>query len=86
MNSDVVRNLTQEIAKIGVVRDSDVVALYTLVIGLEGITILDGTTNAARMKWDLAGLHAVGRWAEEEGKEQWMKSLGAFKRLIGETG
>jgi diketogulonate reductase-like aldo/keto reductase len=86
MRSDVVKCLAKEIANIGVVaEEADVVALYALVLGLEGVTVLDGTTNAGRMKGDLEGLDAVGRWAEGEGKERWEKSRAGFKQLIGDN-
>lgn len=60
------------------------VALYVLVVGLEKVTVLDGTTNEARMVEDLEGLARVGRWAEGEGKEEWERILEVFKELIGE--
>lgn len=61
------------------------VAYYALVLGLEGTTILDGTSSEAHMKADLEGVEKVGRWAEGEGKEAWTEALGKFKELIGES-
>jgi diketogulonate reductase-like aldo/keto reductase len=86
MNTEVVSGLAREIAKVGVkAEEAEVVALYALVLGLQGVTVLDGTTNTARMKADLEGLEVVGRWAESDGKETWEGSLAGFKHLIGET-
>lgn len=85
MNSDIVIGLARAIEKTGVRKEeADAVALYALVLGLEGVTILDGTTNEVRMKADLQGLEAVGLWAENDGKETWGKYLVGFKKLIGE--
>lgn len=86
MGSEVVSGLAREIEKVGVKsEEADVVALYALVIGLEGVTVLDGTTDAARMKSDLEGLEAVGKWAEGDGRETWEGYLAGFKKLVGET-
>ncbi|KAI0137303.1 putative aldo-keto reductase [Xylariales sp. AK1849] len=60
------------------------VAYYALVLGLEGTTILDGTSDEEHMKADLEGIEKIGSWAEGEGKEVWPEALGKFKRLIGE--
>lgn len=61
------------------------VALYALVVALENVTVLDGTTNAKRMVEDLEGLESVGKWAEGHGRGEWQRVLGAFKKLVGET-
>ncbi|KAH7040486.1 NADP-dependent oxidoreductase domain-containing protein [Microdochium trichocladiopsis] len=61
------------------------VAYYSLVLGLEGITILDGTTSEVHMREDLDGVDAVGRFAaSEEGRVVWEECLAEFKALIGE--
>ncbi|KAJ1338192.1 alcohol dehydrogenase (NADP+) [Microdochium nivale] len=61
------------------------VAYYSLVLGLEGVTILDGTTSEAHMREDLDGVDAVGRFAESDaGKGVWGECLAGFKALIGE--
>ncbi|KAI1842724.1 hypothetical protein JX266_011045 [Neoarthrinium moseri] len=60
------------------------VAYYALVLGLEGTTILDGTTSEEHMEADLEGVEKIGRWAEGEGKEVWLSALGKFKELIKE--
>lgn len=60
------------------------VALYALVVGLEKVTVLDGTTNEGHMVEDLEGLERVGRWAEGEGREEWERILEDFKGVIGE--
>ncbi|KAM3506850.1 hypothetical protein MY10362_002102 [Beauveria mimosiformis] len=59
-------------------------AYYALVMGLGGITILDGTTKEAHMKEDLEGLERVGAWADGDGEATWKKALGEFKQLIKE--
>ncbi|CAM1504197.1 Fc.00g017880.m01.CDS01 [Cosmosporella sp. VM-42] len=69
-------------AKTGVPRTA---AYYSLVLGLEGITILDGTTNEAHMTEDLEGIETVGSWAEGDGAADWVSALAKFKELIGET-
>ncbi|KPM35301.1 hypothetical protein AK830_g11251 [Neonectria ditissima] len=61
-----------------------VAAYYALVLGLEWITVLDGTTNEAHMKDDLEGIQAVGTWAEGAGASDWASALLSFKELIGE--
>lgn len=86
MQSDAVKGLAKEIKKVGVLaEEADVVALYALVVGLEGVTVLDGTTREVRMKGDLEGLEEVGRWAEGEGKQRWEECLRRFRGLIGEV-
>lgn len=62
-----------------------VVAYYCLVLGLENVTILDGTTNEDHMKTDLEGIEKVGLWAEGEGAADWAKALEAFRKLIRDT-
>ncbi|KAF7549432.1 hypothetical protein G7Z17_g6384 [Cylindrodendrum hubeiense] len=62
-----------------------VAAYYALVLGLEGITILDGTTNEAHMKDDLEGIDVVGAWAEGGGAADWASALTSFKELIGDN-
>lgn len=61
------------------------VAYYALVLGLEGLAILDGTTNEQHMKDDLEGIRVVGTWAEGVGQEAWSSALGNFKELIKEV-
>ncbi|KAK7402548.1 hypothetical protein QQX98_011719 [Neonectria punicea] len=62
-----------------------VAAYYALVLGLEGVTVLDGTTNEAHMKDDLEGVQNVGTWAEGDGAADWASALLSFKELIGEN-
>lgn len=62
-----------------------VAAFYSMVLGLEGTTILDGTTSETHMKEDLEGIEVVGAWAEGEGASDWEAALGGFKQLIGES-
>lgn len=60
------------------------VAYYSLVLGLEGIAILDGTTNEEHMRDDLQGIKIVGTWAEGDGSQDWDSALLKFKKLIRE--
>ncbi|KAF7547919.1 hypothetical protein G7046_g8855 [Stylonectria norvegica] len=62
-----------------------VAAYYSLVLGLEGITILVGTTDESHMKDDLQGLETIGLWAEGDGAADWQSALSKFKELIGEA-
>jgi diketogulonate reductase-like aldo/keto reductase len=78
LKSEPVKELAREV---GV---SVQVALYALVVGLEKVTVLDGTTNEGRMVEDLEGLEKVGRWSEGQGREEWERVLEAFKGLISE--
>jgi diketogulonate reductase-like aldo/keto reductase len=61
-----------------------VAAYYALVLGLEGVTVLDGTTDEAHMKEDLLGIEKVGIWAEGDGAKDWANALMAFKGIIEE--
>lgn len=68
--------------KAGVSRE---VALYGLVMALQGITVLNGTTNIMRMREDLEGVQKLGMWAEGEGNEDWMEFLEEFRTLVGDS-
>ncbi|OAA43842.1 NADP-dependent oxidoreductase domain protein [Metarhizium rileyi] len=59
-------------------------AYYALVIGLEGVVVLDGTTKEAHMRDDLEGLEKVGLWAEGTGASDWASALAAFKESFGD--
>lgn len=70
---------------VGVAQAAEVsreVALYALVLGLQGTTVLNGTTS--HMQEDLEGVKRVGRWAEGDGKDVWADMLGQLKQLIRE--
>ncbi|KAI6365966.1 hypothetical protein MCOR25_005201 [Pyricularia grisea] len=59
------------------------VAQYALVLGLGGISILDGTTDRSHMVADLEGIDRVGRWVEEdEGRKAWQECLAEFRGII----
>jgi len=83
MQTEPVKELSAELRQQGV-EDGEVQSLYALVLGLEGIAILDGTTKPERMKADLDALQKVSAWAESEGKEKWTRLLSEFKTIIGE--
>ncbi len=76
--------MSEALTSVGLV-DEKAVALYALVLGLEGTSILNGTTNEERMINDLDGLETVGRLIEGEWKEKWTEWLIGFKKLIRET-
>jgi diketogulonate reductase-like aldo/keto reductase len=80
MKSHVVNEVAGELKNLGV-SDEKAVALYSLVMSLEGITVLNGTTNKERMESDLKGLIIVGGLVEGEKWKGWMAE---FKKLIGE--
>ncbi len=61
-----------------------VAAYYALVMGLEGVAVLDGTTDESHMKEDLLGIEKVGIWAEGDGALNWAAALDVFKSLIQE--
>ena len=61
-----------------------VAAYYSLVLGLESLTILDGTTDPAHMASDLEGIEKVGLWAEGDGAADWDQALSTFKAMIGD--
>jgi diketogulonate reductase-like aldo/keto reductase len=68
--------------KVGVEEE---VAVYALVLGLRGISVLDGTTKEQRMLGDLMGVEMIGEWAREEmNKGEWDDLMGRFKELLGE--
>ncbi|KAK1639487.1 aldo/keto reductase [Colletotrichum phormii] len=64
---------------------SDEVAFYGLVLGLRGVSVLDGTTNEVRMKEDLEGVERLMAWAEGDGVEVWRESLAALKAVLGDS-
>jgi diketogulonate reductase-like aldo/keto reductase len=83
MKSKVVKDMGEKLKEAGI-GDEKPVALYSLVLGLEGTSVLNGTTNEERMAGDLAGLRTVGTMIEGVWKEKWEEWLGEFKDLIGE--
>jgi len=84
MERKVVKEVAGVLKKLGVGEESEVVALYGLVMGLEGICVLDGTTREERMSGDLRGLQVLGEWAEGEGRGKWEALVQEFKGVIGE--
>lgn len=77
LRSDVVGGLA---AKAGV---SEPVALYSLVLGLGKLSVLNGTTNQQRMAEDLEGVQKVVEWAASEA-EVWQEIKAKFQALIDE--
>jgi diketogulonate reductase-like aldo/keto reductase len=83
MNSKVVKEMAEVLKEAGI-RDEKDVALYSLVLGLDGTSVLNGTTNEEHMAGDLEGLKTVGTMIEGEWKEKWEEWLEEFKDFIGE--
>ncbi|KAK8025645.1 aldo-keto reductase [Apiospora arundinis] len=69
-------------ARAGISREA---AFYALVLGLEGTSILDGTTSEEHMRADLEDIKQIERWAGGEGREVWEDALRRFKGLIGDA-
>ncbi|TAQ85142.1 hypothetical protein B7494_g6532 [Chlorociboria aeruginascens] len=85
MKNGAVKGLALELGKMGVKEgEREVVALYGLVLGLDGVSILDGTKREERMKGDLEGVEMLGQWREREGKGRWNELIGKFREVIGE--
>ena len=57
------------------------VALYGFVIGLGEVSVLNGTTNAERMKEDLEGVEKISRWRGEHSGE-YAPLQKAFEELL----
>lgn len=57
------------------------VALYSLVLALGHVRVLNGTKNASNMKDDLAGVQAVKGWSAAH-EDDWEQALAAFKTLL----
>lgn len=81
--SSVVKEMAALLEEKGV-EDALVVAYYGLVLGLQGVSVLNGTKDEGRMRNDLEGLEVLGKLVEGEWKEKWEGWLLAFKKLIGE--
>ncbi|KAF4464705.1 D-xylose reductase IIIII [Fusarium albosuccineum] len=60
-------------------------AYYALVLGLESVTVLDGTSTETHMKDDVEGTQKVASWAESDGASDWASALAEFKQAIGEA-
>lgn len=60
-------------------------ALYCLILGLENMVVLNGTSSADRMKSDLDDLSRCRTWiVSSEHQDLWYKLLTQFKGLIGD--
>lgn len=60
---------------------SDAVALYGLVLGLGGVSVLDGTTNKATMELDLAGIATIDAWQNQH-REEWSGLMHDFQSML----
>ncbi|OJD28655.1 aldo-keto reductase [Diplodia corticola] len=58
------------------------VALYALVMAAD-VVVLNGTTNAARMREDLEGIQKVQAWSKTK-EDSWNTILGDFKHMVGD--
>ncbi|KAH6670117.1 putative aldo-keto reductase [Halenospora varia] len=86
VRSDVVAEVGTRLEQNGVGDgEGKVVALYGLVMGLEGVSVLDGTTNEVRMKGHVEGLKILGDLVGGELKAEWEDWLSRFQKLVGET-
>lgn len=65
--------------------DDKHLALYCLVLGLEGVSVLNGTKSEERMVRDLLTVEVVGELVEAEWKQEWEGWLADFRRAIGEV-
>lgn len=82
-NPDLVRsNPVQELARH--VQISPAAALYTLVMGLKDVTVLNGTKNEDRMKEDLAAPKQVESFTQTH-PEVWHQILSEFQILTGDV-
>jgi len=84
MRSTPVMQLASKLKARGI-GEENVVSLYALVMGLQGLTVLDGTTQFERMRADLAGIEAVSEWIGTDGADEWENCLREFRTLIGEA-
>lgn len=81
-NPDLVRSdAVQQLARQAQI--SPAAALYTLVMGLGDIAVLNGTTNEGRMKEDLAAPLAVEEFIKTH-PDQWQQVLTEFRKMVGD--
>ncbi|KAJ5177294.1 uncharacterized protein N7482_003171 [Penicillium canariense] len=81
-NPDLVRSdPVQQLATL--VQISPASALYTLVMGLGDIVVLNGTKNEGRMKEDLAAPLAVKEFTRTH-PAQWQQLLTGFRGMVGD--
>lgn len=59
-------------------------AMYNLVLALENVVVLNGTTNAKHMIDDLSSIRKTRGWASEHPKD-WANHLDRFKMALEET-
>ncbi|KAI4158557.1 MAG: hypothetical protein LQ342_007339 [Letrouitia transgressa] len=77
LKSGAVKDAAKEI---GVSRE---VALYLCVMGLGNVSVLNGTTNAQRMREDLDGLETWQAWVEADAnRERWEAIMASFRRAV----
>ena len=60
---------------------SRAVALYSLVLGLGRVSVLDGTTKVERMKADIEGVEKVAEWRASR-PDDWQRIASAFKVML----
>jgi diketogulonate reductase-like aldo/keto reductase len=75
LRSDVVGKVADRIGT------EEAVALYALVLGLGDVSVLNGTTNAARMKGDLEGVEKARKHMAEYPRA-WDEHMADFKKLL----
>lgn len=59
-------------------------AMYSLVLGLDNVIVLNGTTDAKHMIDDLSSIQRTREWASEH-PEEWTQYLDRFKMMLEET-
>lgn len=64
---------------------SPAAALYSLVMALGNVTVLNGTKNESRMREDLAAPGKVAQFTRDQ-SASWQADLADFKRLIRDSG
>lgn len=85
IRSNIVREVAEEMQKTGCGKGDTVsIALYSLMMGLEGVSILNGTTRKERMENDLEALPKIEELIKGEWKDKWTGWMEVFKKTIGE--
>lgn len=71
---------------VGSEKDGRTLGLYSFVgLGLEGVSVLNGTSDSGHMRGDIEGLELVRGLIHGEWEAEWKDLVGEFKRLVGEV-
>jgi len=94
LQSSVVQAVAGQLYRLGVKEDTKQIALYALVLGLDGnICILNGTKDKDRMEGDWEGIRVLAKWIDNDddgeapegqgkGQLQWKAWMAEFRELI----